>query len=154
MCKVFASWQHQYNHELLEEESSLTHFNQTWHANSFEQLRISTVTGGLYSLRFNFKHAPLCLHHCSLEANPKSCWLDSLHGKAIWFHVQKCMYCNKTNASNLLFPNPSFKDEKNVHLQKIILFAILTYGKTCKNMLIMQYNHFHTLCAKIYLQQY
>lgn len=74
----------------------------------------------------------LCLHRCSLEANPKPGWLDSLQGKTIWFREQRCMYCNQTNASNLLLPEPSFKEEKNVCLQQTIFFAVLRYGKMCK----------------------
>lgn len=114
-------------------------FGQTWHANNSEQLSISRDTSGLSSLWIH-SNSHLCLHHCCPEADPKS----GCH--KFWGNVseQKCMLCNRRNASNLLFSQPLFKENKVFTFQSSFLFYC-HMARLVQNPLTAQQDHFHTL---------
>lgn len=121
-------------------ETPLTRFGQTWHANESEQLRISRATSGLPSLWIH-SNLHLCLCQCSPEADPRTGCYD-FWGKAAWASEQKRMYCNRTNASDFLFPEPLFKEKKMFTFKSSSLFYC-----HMQNPLTVQQDRFHTLCA-------
>lgn len=98
-------------------------------------LWICRATGGLASLWIH-SHLHLCLHQCSLEADPKSGCCD-FGGKTAGVSC---------NASNLLFPESLFKEKKMFTFKSSSLFCC-RMARLVQKPLTAQQDGFHTLCV-------